>query len=53
MTTTITSDLTVGSSPGNIRNDAVRQYEAQLFMSGGGGTDKVACTNARILITYS
>jgi hypothetical protein len=52
-TTFTSSDLTVGSSAGNIRSDAVKQYELQLWMTGGGANDRVACTSARLLITYS
>jgi hypothetical protein len=52
-TTFTSSDLTVGSSAGNIRSDSVKQYELQLWMTGGSGSDQVACTSARLLITYS
>ena len=46
------SALTVGSSAGNVRSDVASQYELQLKMNGGGGSDAVFCTNARFVVTY-
>jgi len=46
--------LTVGTSPGNIRTDAVTMYEVHLTMTAGVvGSDFAICTNARIEIVYS
>lgn len=45
--------LTVGSSAGNIRNDATTLYEVQLSMpSGNPSTDRAICVNARVEISY-
>ncbi len=49
----VSATLTVGSSPGNIRNDTPSQYELQLKMNGGGGSDAVFLTNARLLVAYA
>ena len=48
------SVMTVGSAPGDIRDDVVAFYDVQLQMTGGGapGTS-VTCTNAYILIQYA
>jgi hypothetical protein len=48
----VTATLTVGASPGNLQT-ASSQYELQLKMNGGGGSDAVSITNARLLITYA
>jgi hypothetical protein len=53
LTTVSTINLTVGSSAGNIRNDSAAQYEVQLKMNGGSGSDAVYLTNARLLISYA
>lgn len=45
--------LTVGSSAGNIRSDVASQYELQIKMNGGGGSDSVSITNARLEISYA
>jgi hypothetical protein len=45
--------LTVGASAGNIRSDAVCQYELQFKMNGGTGSDAVFLTNARVIVTYA
>jgi hypothetical protein len=46
--------LTVGTSAGNIRTDAVTIYEAQLSMTTGNPvTDRAICANARVELTYS
>jgi hypothetical protein len=46
--------LTVGSSAGDLRSDAVKQYQVYLKMNGGtDGTDDAYCTNARLVITYA
>ena len=47
-----TTNLSVGSSAGNLRTDTIAQYEVQLKMNGGGGSDAVFVTNARLTITY-
>ncbi len=44
--------LTVGASPGDLRNDAPTMYEVHFKMNGGGGTDQVFMTNARLLVSY-
>lgn len=45
--------LTVGSSSGDLRDDAPKFYEVQLRMVGGSiGTDQVFCENARLNIIY-
>ncbi len=46
------TNLTAGSSAGNIRTDTAAQYEVQLKMTGGGGSDAVFLTNARMFVTY-
>lgn len=46
------TNLTVGTSAGNLRTDTIAQYEIQLKMNGGGGSDAVFVTNARLLVTY-
>lgn len=54
-TTTLytSSALTVGSSAGNIRDDAVTIYEVQVKMSvGNPSTDRIICSGARMEITY-
>ncbi len=48
-----TAGLTVGSSSGNIRSDAPTNYECQFIMVGGGVSDAVFVTSARLLITYA
>ena len=45
-------DLTVGTASGNIRSDVAAQYEVQIKMVGGGSTDLVICSNARIIVFY-
>lgn len=45
--------LTVGSSSGNIRSDSAAMYEVQLEMTGGGVSDSVTCTDARVIISYA
>lgn len=47
------TNLTVGSAAGNIRNDGITQYELQIKMNGGAGSDAVFLTNARLLISYA
>ena len=50
----VSASLTVGSSPGMLRNNYAAQYEVYLKMNGGTpGVDLVSCTNARLVITYS
>lgn len=49
----ISAALSVGSSSGDIRDDILTQYELQAKMNGGGGSDAIFVTNARILIVYS
>lgn len=49
----VTAVLTVGSSSGNLRDDVDTQYELQFRMNGGGGSDAVFLTNARLEITYA
>jgi hypothetical protein len=48
-----TSDLTVGSSAGNIRNDKIAQYELQGSIMGGGPSDQAIVVNARLVIFYA
>lgn len=45
--------LTVGSSPGNIRNDATTRYEVQLWKVSNSVADRVLINNARLTITYA
>ena len=52
LTEKTSGDLTVGSSAGNIRSDVAAMYEVDVKMNGGGGSDAVMITNARILIYY-
>lgn len=47
-----TSNLQVGNIPGFLRDDAVHQYEAQLWMTDGSVTDRVTCTDARLIVSY-
>ncbi len=49
----VSATLTVGSSSTNFRNDIATEYEVQFRMNGGGGSDAVFITNARIIITYA
>ena len=48
-----TAALTVGSSAGNIRDDIASQYELQIKMNGGGGSDSVTITNGKLIISYA
>jgi hypothetical protein len=46
--------LTAGTAAGNLRTDAVAQYEVQLLMNGGTpNVDTVYCVNARLAISYA
>ncbi len=45
--------LTVGTTPGTIRSDAITRYEVQLWKVSNAVTDRAICNNARITITYS
>lgn len=49
--TEVNGTLTVGSSVGNLKTQKV--YEVDIFITGGGGTDRATCTNARLLFSYS
>lgn len=49
----VSAVLTVGNASGNLRNDIAKQYEVQIRMNGGGGSDAVFLTNARIVISYA
>jgi len=54
VTTEYTSlPLTVGTTPGTIRSDAVTRYEVQIWKTSGAVTDRVICNNARLTIVYS
>lgn len=49
----VSSNLTVGSSAGNIRSDVTTIYEVQLKMTVGNvSTDRVICSGARLEIIY-
>jgi hypothetical protein len=47
------SDLTVGSSNGNVRSDKIAAYELQVSLAGGSPSDLAIVTNARLRISYS
>ncbi len=49
----VSAVVTVGSNSGNLRDDNATQYELQFKMNGGGGSDAVTITNARLVITYA
>lgn len=49
--TEVSATVTVGSSSGNLKTS--KTYEVQVYLSGGGATDRVTITNARLLITYA
>ena len=42
--------LTVGTGVGDLKDD--KMYEVEVHISGGGGTDSAACTNARLEVSY-
>lgn len=44
--------LTVGASPGDVRDDVVHMYEWRLYRDGGTVADKVFAGNVRIEVTY-
>lgn len=46
------ANLAAGSYNGNMRSDAPAQYRVEIRMSGGGGSDSVSITNARLVIAY-
>ncbi len=49
---TVSSELTVGSASGNIRNDAATRYEVRMWKVSGSSADRVICNNARLTILY-
>lgn len=48
----VSSELVVGASAGNIRNDAPTRYEVRIWKVSGSPADRVICNNARITIMY-
>ncbi len=52
LTELVSSALTVGSSAGNIRNDASTLYELNVKMNGGTPSDMVLVASARLQISY-
>jgi hypothetical protein len=44
--------LTVGTASGNLRSDVASIYEVRLYRSGGTASDTVACSGARLIVTY-
>lgn len=51
--TIISSELTMGGLPGNIRTDVPSDYELRLYRSAGAPADFVTCSNAHLRIIWS
>lgn len=47
------TELTVGPSAGNIRDDGVTMYEMRIWKVSDAGADRAICHNARLSIFYT
>lgn len=49
--TEVVGGLTIGNAAGNLKSGKV--YEVDIYITGGGPTDRTTCTNARLVFSYS
>jgi len=52
-TEVVSAALTVGVAAGNLKSGTPKQYEVQVSLTGGGASDTVTITNARLCVRYT